>query len=52
MITQKLHDHPGYRSWFHFSFDHDSVVFPGNGTKKIELAKDKNIEALAPFNNG
>ena len=23
MITQKSHDHPGYRSWFHFSFDHD-----------------------------
>ena len=23
MITQKSHDHPGYRSWFHFSFDRD-----------------------------
>ena len=23
MITQKSHDNPGYRSWFHFSFDHD-----------------------------
>ena len=23
MITQKSHDHPGYRSWIHFSFDHD-----------------------------
>ena len=23
MITQKSHDHPGYRSWFNFSFDHD-----------------------------
>ena len=23
MITQKSHDHPGYRSWFHFSSDHD-----------------------------
>ena len=22
-ISQKSHDHPGYRSWFHFSFDHD-----------------------------
>ena len=23
MITQKSHDHPGYRSWFHLTFDHD-----------------------------
>ena len=23
MITQKSHDHAGYRAWFHFWFEHD-----------------------------